>query len=440
MRARPPPTMRASWCRWLVAAGTMLALLTAPPRPTAAGGRVSTPASAPSGAALGQGRRVDGGATDGTLPASLSRRLRPNAVAGMYRLFGGQSAAAGGCPRTLTLGSPVRRAGTQPLWMLDFPGESITQDGTRCAGGKLIVIRTLGLVNPAFRSGHGLERVILLHRRRAQLARMVRLGGGRPRQLDVRPHPRLGRRCRHALWQRRVERDARRGFDAGGHGRPSAARHDRERRQALVHPPRRCALAVGAQPAQRRGVASSGGGGACVGGRRWRGRRRRPVGWPRRGHSRRCGGGVRCCRRGGCPRLPPVGGSAGQRQRQRRRRRRWWSSCWWRRRRKRWQRRAAAAWLGRNVCRRVLVALVSTALGRVRRGAARVQRDASPAVPPPPAAPVIQRCGGGASGCSNGHAGPRAVSTNRLAVQLGDSDAERFRGAPGWHLMGQARP
>lgn len=75
-------------------------------------------------------------------------------------MFGGQSVAAGRCPRTLTLGSPVRRAGELPVWLLDFLGESITQDGTRCAGGKLVVIRTLGLFVSSFRSRHGLERIL----------------------------------------------------------------------------------------------------------------------------------------------------------------------------------------------------------------------------------------------------------------------------------------
>lgn len=154
--------MKAPWCRWLVAAGSVLMLLAARLQLAAADGPVPAVAGAPSGATTSPRRPVGGAAADGSLPATSSRRLRPNAVAGTYRIFGGQSTTASGCPRTLTLGSPVRRAGVQPLWLLDFPGESITQDGTRCAGGKLVVVRTLGLMNPAFRARHGLGRIIHL--------------------------------------------------------------------------------------------------------------------------------------------------------------------------------------------------------------------------------------------------------------------------------------
>lgn len=71
-------------------------------------------------------------------------------MAGNCSSFGGQRGGASGCPQTLTLGTPARVPRAQPEHLLRFPGGSITRDGTRCAGGSLLVARTLDVHNPAY--------------------------------------------------------------------------------------------------------------------------------------------------------------------------------------------------------------------------------------------------------------------------------------------------
>lgn len=156
------PAMWAPWCRWLAVAGAVLVLLATRPRPAAAVSPVPVPDGAPSGTALGRGRRVNGGGgRAGSLSTAASRRVRATEAAGSYSLFGGQVRDAKGCPGTLTLSSPERVADAEAMELLRFPGESITRDGTRCAGGSLLVIRTLGLLNPDYAKSRELGNVIL---------------------------------------------------------------------------------------------------------------------------------------------------------------------------------------------------------------------------------------------------------------------------------------
>lgn len=158
----PLPAMWARWSRWLAATGAVLALLAVWPTPAAAAGPVPVLDGAPAGMALGRGRRVDsGGGGGGALPTAASRRVRATDVAGSYSLFGGQDRDAKGCPGTLTLSSPERVPRAEAMELLRFPGERITRDGTRCAGGSLLVIRTLGLFNPAFMANFQLNDAIL---------------------------------------------------------------------------------------------------------------------------------------------------------------------------------------------------------------------------------------------------------------------------------------
>lgn len=114
--------MRSPRCQWLVLAGAALVVLTA------------------------------------AIPAALSKRLLPANVSGTYSIFGGQIVGENECLKTLTLDVPTTRAHVAPKWMVDFPNESISQDGTRCESGKLEVIRSMALVSERFRAAiDGLE-------------------------------------------------------------------------------------------------------------------------------------------------------------------------------------------------------------------------------------------------------------------------------------------
>lgn len=150
--------MRAPWCRWLAAVGVALALLVAPPQPEAAIGQVPVPTGAPDGMAPSLRPPVDGDAADGALPAALDRQPRADDVAREYSLFGNQNR---NWLTTLALGTSVRVSGAEPIEMLRFPGNSITQDGTRCEGGELLVVRTLALLNLGWMEGHALGDLIL---------------------------------------------------------------------------------------------------------------------------------------------------------------------------------------------------------------------------------------------------------------------------------------
>lgn len=151
--------MTSPWCRWLAAVGAALALLAAPPCPATASGPVPLSLGAPDGTT--QGGLVNRDAADGALFAASSRRLRADRVTGTYTLLGGQFGEAGLCPRTMTLGSPVKISGAEPMELLRIPGESIVRDGTACAGGGLTVIRTLALMNERYIRGHQLRDAIL---------------------------------------------------------------------------------------------------------------------------------------------------------------------------------------------------------------------------------------------------------------------------------------
>lgn len=139
----------ARWCSSLVAAAAALVLLAAPLQPAAADRPGPIPPSAPGGTVPRSERPVHSDAADVALPAALSRRLTPQNVSGTYSLFADQDPKMFGCPTTLTLGDSKPRSGVSPTWLLDFPGESITEDGARCAGGNLVVIRSMVVGAPS---------------------------------------------------------------------------------------------------------------------------------------------------------------------------------------------------------------------------------------------------------------------------------------------------